>query len=289
MEAWWGRRRLRQSVAEIASLKLDRREPAVLLTVVKTDPGSALKLGHKSIFSAVGRQTVSFGGGELESAILNDAAEALEHRRHSARYYRVNGSSSTRRDPEAIGIYFEALIPRDHLIIVGAGHIGVAVSSIAARVGFEVTVIDDRSDYANRERFPEVDRVVAKGIEPALSEIDIDDTTYVVLVTRAHAFDEIALRLVLDSNARYIGMIGSTRRVLVVYRRLVSEGFTPESLSKVYAPIGLDFGASTPDEIGLAIVAELIAVKRAGKARSMRLQEWQRFVGSGDAEDARAD
>ncbi|MDP6183247.1 MAG: XdhC/CoxI family protein [Gammaproteobacteria bacterium] len=278
-----------QSVAEIASLKLDRRDPAVLLTVIKSVPQSALRLGHKSILSADGRPTAPFGGGELESAILKDAAAALESRQHRLRYYEANGLPSTRRNPDAIGIYFESLIPRDHLIIVGAGHIGVAVSSIAGKVGFEITVIDDRSDYANRERFPEADRVVAKDIESALAEIDIDQETYVVLVTRAHAFDETALRLVLDSDARYIGMIGSTRRVLVVYKRLVSEGFPPESLSKVYAPIGLDFGASTPDEIGLAIVAELIAVKRGGKASSLRLHEWQRYLGSTETEYAAAE
>ena len=136
----------------------------------------------------------------------------------------------------------------------------------------------------NRERFPEADRVIATDIESALSEIDIDDATYVVLVTRAHAFDETALRLVLDSNARYIGMIGSTRRVLVVYRRLISEGFAPELLGKVYAPIGLDFGALTPEEIGLAIVAEMISVKRGGAAPSLRLKEWQRYMTSGETE-----
>ncbi len=277
-------RRLTLSTAEIASLKLDRREPAVLLTVVKTVPRSGLRLGRKSIFGADGRLTPPLGAGQLESAVLADAAAALESRRHSLHYYEASGLPATRRNPDAIGIYLEPMIPRDHLIVVGAGHIALTVSSIAGKVGFEITVVDDRSDYANRERFPDADRVIAKDIESALSEIDIDDATYVVLVTRAHAFDEAALRLVLNSDARYIGMIGSTRRVLVVYRRLISEGFAPELLGKVYAPIGLDFGALTPEEIGLAIVAEMISVKRGGAARSLRLQEWRRYLTSSATE-----
>ena len=277
-------RRLTPSTAETASLRLDRREPAVLLTVVKTVPQSGLRLGRKSIFGADGRLTPPLGGGRLESAVLKDAAQALKSRGNSLRYYESSGLPSTRRNPDAIGIYLESMVPRDRLIVVGAGHIAVTVSSIASKVGFEITVVDDRSDYANRERFPEADRVIATDIESALSEIDIDDATYVVLVTRAHAFDETALRLVLDSNARYIGMIGSTRRVLVVYRRLISEGFAPELLGKVYAPIGLDFGALTPEEIGLAIVAEMISVKRGGAAPSLRLKEWQRYMTSGETE-----
>ena len=284
MAARRDRRRLTPSTAETASLKLDRREPAVLLTVVKTMPRSGLRLGQKSILGQDGRLTSPFGGGRLESAVLKDAAAALESRRPSLHYYDLSGLPSTRRNPDAIGIYLEPMVPRDHLIVVGAGHIAVTVSSIARQVGFEITVIDDRSDYANRERFPEADRVIAKDIGAALSDAYIDDATYIVLVTRAHAFDEAALRLVLDSDARYIGMIGSTRRVLVVYRRLISEGFAPELLEKVYAPIGLDFGALTPEEIGLAIVAEMVSVKRGGAAPSLRLTEWRRYVASVETE-----
>ena len=266
------------SVAELAALNLDRRSPAVLLTVVRSPRKSTLRVGQKSLLGGDGELSESLGGGDLERAIVADAKAALETREHGLRYYGDDGSSRRRRSREAIGVYFEPLVPQDHLVIVGAGHVGVAVSSIASRVGFQITVIDDRSDYANRERFPEADRVIVGDIEAGLREVEIDDSTYVVLVTRAHAFDERALRQLLDSDASYMGMIGSKRRVLVVYERLISEGFGPSSLSRIYAPIGLDFGSVTAEEIGLAIVSEMINVKRGGHARSLRLNEWERYV-----------
>lgn len=269
---------MRSSVAELAALNLDRRSPAILLTVVKSPRKATLRVGQKTLLDGEGELSESLDGGDLERAIVADAKAALENREYGLRYYGHDGSSRQRQSREAIGVFFEPLVPQDHLVIVGAGHVGVAVSTIASRVGFQITVIDDRSDYANPERFPDADRVIARDIEAGLREVGIDDSTYVVLVTRAHAFDERALRQLLDSDACYIGMIGSKRRVLVVYERLVSDGIEPTTLGRIYAPIGLDFGSVTAEEIGLAIVSEMINVKRGGHAPSLRLNEWERYV-----------
>ena len=140
--------------------------------------------------------------------------------------------------------------------------------------GFEVTVLDDRSDYASAERFPEAVEVIAADFAPALAGLTIDASTYIILVTRAHAFDEQALQQIAASDARYIGMIGSRRRVLIVHQNLIAAGVSPDALHKVYAPLGIDLGAESVEEIALAAVAEVVSVKRGCRAQSLRIDAW---------------
>ena len=153
----------------------------------------------------------------------------------------------------------------------------VPICQIADAVGFEVTVIDDRSDFANRERFPQAARVLVGEMATTLGELTVDEGTCIVLVTRAHSFDEQALHRLAGSRTPYIGMIGSRRRVMIVYRNLLNAGVTADALTNVYAPIGLDIGSRTAEEIALSIVAEIVNVKRGGKCPSLRLEQWQRY------------
>ena len=145
-------------------------------------------------------------------------------------------------------------------------------------LGFDVTVLDDRSDYANRQRFPDAAEVIAAALVPALAGLTIDASTYFILVTRAHAFDEQALSQIAASDARYIGMIGSRRRVLIVYQNLIAAGVSSDALHKVYAPLGIDLGSETVEEIALAAVAEVVNVKRGGRAQSLRIDQWHNSV-----------
>jgi xanthine dehydrogenase accessory factor len=137
-----------------------------------------------------------------------------------------------------------------------------------------VTVIDDRARFANRERFPDADDIVVDQFDQAIAGQRITPWTYLVLVTRGHEHDEATLQQVVGSDAPYIGMIGSRRRVLVVFKRLAELGVPEAFLKRVYAPIGLDIGSRTPEEIALAIMAEIVNVRRHGAARSLAL--WQR-------------
>jgi xanthine dehydrogenase accessory factor len=167
-------------------------------------------------------------------------------------------------------VYIEVIRKPATAIIVGAGHIGLYLTKIAKVVGFEVIIVDDRAEFANAERLPDADKVVAADVAGTLANLKIDADTYVVLVTRGHKHDEIALREVVNSNAAYIGMIGSRARVRTVQERLIRDGFAKEKVDRVYAPIGLDIGASTPEEIALSIVAEMVKVRRGGEGRSMK-------------------
>ena len=153
----------------------------------------------------------------------------------------------------------EIVRPKFELIVFGAGHVGHAVALIGALIGYDVTVLDDREEFASRRRLPDQRiRLVVCDYENATASISITTGTAVVIVTRGHQYDELCLKAVIRSNAGYVGMIGSRKRVLSVFNKLAGEGFSAESLARVHAPIGLRIGAVSPQEIAVSILAEII-------------------------------
>lgn len=162
-------------------------------------------------------------------------------------------------------LLFEISRPPLELIICGGGHVGQAVAVAGRFLGFQVTVIDDRADFASREKFPdERIRLIADDFVAALQSLNITPASHIVIVTRGHRHDEICLHEVIAKPARYIGMIGSRRRTTTIRERLKREGVAAELLRRVHAPIGLDIGALTPEEIAVAILAEIVLVRRGG-------------------------
>ncbi|GAF88589.1 unnamed protein product, partial [marine sediment metagenome] len=153
------------------------------------------------------------------------------------------------------------------LVIAGGGHIGRALAAVTVPLGFHVSVIDDRTEFASTERFPPPIKPTVGNIAEALKRWPIDANSYIVIVTRGHKHDERALGAVLDSPARYIGMIGSKRKIEVIYDNLRHDGAAQEQLDRIHAPIGLAIGAVTPEEIAVSIAAQLVAVRRAGQQR----------------------
>ena len=158
--------------------------------------------------------------------------------------------------------YREEIEPSPKLVIAGAGHVGQALAKLATEVGFEVTIIDDRADLASAERFPTARHCTIGEIEPELRRQPIDASTFIVIVTRGHRHDGKALAAVIDSDAKYIGLIGSKRKVKTIFDDLLQQGVALESLLKVHAPIGLEIGSVTVPEIAVSIAAELVAVRR---------------------------
>jgi len=164
-------------------------------------------------------------------------------------------------------IYLEWLRPQCTAYIFGAGHVGVCVAQLASFADFGVVVFDDRAEFANPERFPEADQIkVLDSFRHAFAAMDVDDHGYVVIMTRGHAHDRTVLSQALRTTAGYIGMIGSRRKTKLIFDGLLKEGFTPADLERVYAPIGINIGGETPQEIAVSVVAEMISV-RNGKAK----------------------
>jgi xanthine dehydrogenase accessory factor len=160
--------------------------------------------------------------------------------------------------------YAELHTPAPALVIVGAGHIAVPLAQMGVMLGFRVSVVDDRSDFADTSRFPDAVAVSTLDFEQPLERIKLDANTFIVLVTRAHKYDYDCLRQILkrESLPRYIGMIGSKRRVRAAFTALRNDGVTEQRLAAVHAPVGLDIGAETPAEIAVSIMAEIISVRR---------------------------
>jgi xanthine dehydrogenase accessory factor len=202
--------------------------------------------------------------GTLGSSSLDDVATAL-----AARVY------TTGEPIFAEGLFAELHGPAEQLLIFGAGHIAVPLAELGTTLGFAVTVLDDRDEFASVTRFPAAARVTVLDFNAPLKGLAIGPLTYVVLVTRAHKHDFDLLNALLDGDRqpRYIGMIGSRRRVRAAFTALLEGGMPKEKLEPVHAPVGLDIGAETPAEIAVSIAAELVRVRRGGSAASLSNEE----------------
>jgi len=257
--------------------------PAVAVaTVIRAPEGAQPAVGDKLLVRAGGSRLGSLGA--LEEAVAADCHAAMTRipREHvQSLFYRGDGRRlhlrpgriRLRRRLEAGPDQFEVMIEVAErpatLLIVGGGHVGNSIATIAGHAGFSVVVLDDREAFANPERFPMADRVICGDFVEELRRFPIDANTYVVLVSRGHKQDELSLREVVNSEAAYVGMIGSLRRVGTVLTHLAREGYGRDALERVHTPIGLDIGAETPEEIAVSIVAELIGVRRGGTGRKL--------------------
>jgi xanthine dehydrogenase accessory factor len=159
-------------------------------------------------------------------------------------------------------VYIEPLEATPRLYVIGAGHVGYHLARLAHTIGFKTHVLDDREKFANTERFPNAEEVIVETIPDWLHRADLPSHAYVVIVTRGHTHDLDALRALAARDLRYLGLIGSKAKVTRIYDALLEEGMPPECLQRVHAPVGLDIGAVSPEEIAVAILAELIAVRR---------------------------
>jgi xanthine dehydrogenase accessory factor len=237
---------------------------AVLATVVEAEGGSQVEAGAKCLIRDGKVRAETIGNAKVIEAVL----------RQSDAYARSEKSQLVSLAvPEAdakLEVFFEVLPAPPRLIVVGAGHIAVPLVRMAKVLDFHVTVIDDRLLYANRERFPDADDVLVGDMAQMLKEMTINSSCYIILITRGHAYDEPCLRVIMHSEAKYIGMIGSRRRIKACFQRFRDEEkVTEEALERIYAPIGLDIATETPAEIALSILGEVIKVRRGGKAASL--------------------
>jgi xanthine dehydrogenase accessory factor len=227
----------------------------------------AIRRSHDGEFRRVG----SFGDDDFDAGALELARGTLEDHRLSAEGVHELTSSSG----ETVSVYVEGHHPRPDLVIVGAGHIAQPLCTVGALLGFRVIIVDDRPDFATRERFPEASRIVRVDFSDPFAEVPLHSTSHVVLVTRGHKYDFECLRHLLRSEVEppYVGMIGSRRRVRAAFSQLSGEGLDRDRLSRVKAPVGLDIGAETPMEIAVAVAAEIVLEWRGGSATPLSQKE----------------
>jgi xanthine dehydrogenase accessory factor len=243
---------------------LDRGEPAALVTIVATHGSTPQRVGAKMLVFADGRMVGTIGGGCYENDAFWKAREAITARRPQLVHYELSDDFAQETGLICGGqmdVYIEPIEPSPELYVIGAGHVGAHLANLAQEVGFQVHVVDDREKFANRDRFPSATEVVAEDIPTWLAQANLSQHAYVVIVTRGHTNDLEALRALAEKDLQYLGLIGSRAKVARIYDALKTEGIPVEQLKRVHAPIGLDIGAVTPQEIAVSILAELIAVK----------------------------
>jgi xanthine dehydrogenase accessory factor len=220
--------------------------------IVVSNPEIAVPPGSRFLFDAEG----GLAGQTIDGAAPKQISEHL---------------LPLRRRPEPAvryGIAYLPILPRIALFIIGGGHVGQAVARLAAELDFDIWVLDDREAYATRERFPQAKKLLVGDIGRQLQVLvpkEVTSSTYALIVTRGHAHDEEALYHLIRSSAGYVGMIGSKRKIKLIYEDLIAKGIPPEELRKVHAPLGLAIGSQTVMEIAVSIVAELIACRNLGQ------------------------
>ncbi len=255
---------MNQEVFAALSEALGRGEEVALVTITNATGSTPQRVGAKMLVYADGRTVGTIGGGCYENDAFWKAREAIKARRPLNVKYELNDDFAQETGLVCGGqmeVFIEPVEASPDVYVFGAGHVGQFVAKMAHEVGFRVHVVDDREKFASRERFGDDIDVVVEHIPTWLQQNQLPPTAYAVIVTRGHTHDLDTLRAIVRSPMRYVGLIGSKAKIRRIFDVLVEEGLPSESLKPVHAPIGLDIGAITPQEIAVSIVAELIAVK----------------------------
>jgi len=238
---------------------IQKGETFCLVTVIVSDI-TDIAAGQKAIFLDGGKMEGGFCDGQLGLAVKNLALKAINEKKRGLVEIKPG-----------VHVFFDVISPELKLIVCGAGHIALPLARFARNVGFRVTVLDDRDDFAHPSRFPGCD-VIAEDFAVTLRELNLNHSTFVVVITRGHEYDADCLMEILRKETAYVGLIGSRRRVRFVLDMLEKQGIAKERLQEVFTPIGTPIGAESPDEIALSIIAALVCVRRKGSQQARVLR-----------------
>lgn len=238
--------------------------PAALATVTAVKGSSPGKENFKMLICQDGYLFGTVGGGELENLVIEKAKEIIKTEKAEEFHFNL-----LEKGPAASGMLcggnvsiFIEPITNHFAYIFGGGHVGLALCKILSMIGFNIIVIDDREEFANKERFPEAAETIAGDYIQIMETIDLKKPSYLIITTRGHSFDQDVLRWAATKDLKYLGMVGSKRKIAIIFDDLRSRGISEEIISKIHSPIGLSINAQTAEEIAVAIAAEMIQVKR---------------------------
>ena len=267
---------MNEEVFKAVTETLSRGDSAALVTIIRTEGSTPQRVGAKMLVFADGRIVGTIGGGCYENDAFWKARKSLETRRSEVVRYELADDIAEETGLICGGqmeVYIEPLDAAAHLYLIGAGHVSYHLAQAASQVNFKIHVIDDREKFANQERFPDATEIAVDDIPSWLTSATFPNNAYVVILTRGHTHDLDALRALVPRDLRYLGLIGSRAKVARLYAALQEESVPLDTLTNVHAPVGLDIGAVSPQEIAISILAELIAVKY-GKAADVAPLRW---------------
>src|SRR6266849_972214 len=251
---------------------LKRGERIAIATVIKTAGAAPCGVGSKMLVRTDGTTSGSFAGPKTDGRVAQEALQAIHDGQPHLAHVHLDADQG-----EAVGscgatleIFFEVLRPEPRLIIAGAGYVAQALARLASALDFRIVVVDDRRDLADPVVFDDTVQLTFGDIPQTIHELEPDESSWIVIVTRGHHLDKDALQAALETNAAYVGMIGSPSKVKRIFKDLLKEGISRERLEQVHAPIGLDLGAETPDEIALSIAAEMVMIRKKGSGAPLK-------------------
>ena len=240
----------------------DGGQPVSLATVVNAiDGGPAL--GSKLLLRSDGTVSGSFGNAEFDAQVIEVSRKVADI-----------GANESFNLSDGTEVFVDGFTTPPTLVMVGGGHVGKATADLAYSLGYRVYLVDDRPEFCNEERFPYAEERVIETYDKWTDHLDLNVNSFVVVATRGHRFDDMALESALKTRARYIGVLGSRRKTIMIYRRLLQQGVPLERIKEVYAPIGLNIGAVEPEELAVSIMSEIIMVRRGGEGGQMQMGDW---------------
>ena len=240
----------------------DGGRPVSLAIVVNSKDGGPA-LGAKLLLRSDGSVTGSLGNAELDTQAIEIARQVAD----------VGGNESF-SVADGTEVFVEGFTTPPTLVMVGGGHVGKATADLAQSLGYRVYLVDDRPEFCNEERFPYAEERVVATYDKWADYLDLNVNSFVVVATRGHRYDDMALESALKTRARYIGVLGSRRKTIMIFRRLLQQGVPLERIKEVYAPIGLNIGALEPEELAVSIMSEIIMVRRGGDGGQMQMGDW---------------
>ena len=235
-----------------------------LATLISPSDGSSAALGSKLFIREDGPTNGTLGSAEIDRQAIDKARELMVH-----------GKSDYVVSADGAEYFVEAYTTPPQMVLCGGGHVSKAIAPLAKTLGFRVFVTDDREEFANEERFPEAEMLVALKPEEALSELPINPNTFIIIATRGHRYDNAALEAAARTPAKYVGLLGSRRKTILIYEDLLRSSIPMERVKEIRSPVGLDIHARTPDEIALSIMAEVLMFRLGGTGTPMKLEEWR--------------
>jgi xanthine dehydrogenase accessory factor len=237
-------------------------QPVAIASLIAAPRGSDLTVGAKLLIRENGGTVGSLGDSELDSEAASRARKLMAMGKYE--YVAI---------PSGAEFFVEAYTTPPRLVVAGGGHVGRALATVAKFAGFKVTVIDDRPEFSSRERFPNVDDVMTQDFATALRTLPVNANTFIVIATRGHRYDDVALEAAARTRASYVALLGSRRKTILIYEALAEKGVPMDRIREIRAPSGLDIGARTPEEIAVSLVAEMLMFRLGGTGAPLKLDE----------------
>lgn len=252
------------SYADEINRAYEGESSVALATLLKPAAGSFDSTGAKLFIRDDGTTEGTLGSADLDAEALNKSSDLMIHGNNEY-IVSLNGAE----------YFIEAYTTPPQLVLCGGGHVSNAIAPMAKKLGFHVFITDDRKEFANKERFPEADMIVDLKPEDAFPELPINRNTFIIIATRGHRYDNVALAAAVDTSAKYVGLLGSKRKTVLIYEDLIRSGVDIERIKQIRSPVGLDIHARTPDEIAVSIIAEILMFKLGGTGAPMKIDEWR--------------